>query len=72
VRRRRDPFGRMEYIPIRVKGASCTECGSTGRVYDVKIESDGGRSAMMRGAPFCSWGCAEAYHGGAIGRHLSS
>jgi len=68
MRRRRDPFARETYIPIRHKGGSCHECGSTRPVYDVKMESDGGRIAMMRGGPFCSWGCAEMYHGGQIGR----
>lgn len=65
MRRRRDSFGRQTFVPIRSerKTDSCGECGTSGRVYFVRIESDGGRNSMARGGPFCSWSCAESYHG---------
>ena len=69
MRRRRDSFGRMTYVPRRVKDArGCRWCGSTGKLYEVEAQSDGGRSGYLRGGPFCSWACAESYHGGLIGR----
>jgi hypothetical protein len=88
MRRRRDPFGRVTYVPVRWSldlspAGQCVNCGQRDpkdtrshanadtspkhRVYSVSVEHDGGRSDTMSGE-FCSWDCAEAYHGEDIGR----
>jgi len=71
MRMRRDPFARMEYHPTKSTRLTCDWCGQQrgkGRpIYDIRQESDGGRSSFITGG-FCSWSCAESYHGQEIGR----
>jgi hypothetical protein len=77
MRRRRDPFARMTYVPVvntRYPDASptCIECGQPAQprrpLYMIKIESDqNNRDYVMRGT-FCSWSCAESFHDAQIGR----
>jgi hypothetical protein len=65
MRRKRDPFARIELIPTRCKDshASCRECGYRGRVYLVRQESDGGRVNWLPHV-YCSWVCFYAYNRG--------
>lgn len=71
MRQRRDPFARVTYVPVKSTRLTCDQCGADrqrGRpIYDVLEDSDGGRSGFIAGG-FCSWSCAEAYHGRGIGR----
>lgn len=82
MRRRRDPFGRETHLPQRNTDASCAWCGAVDprrpasiplganverRIYDLTTETDGGRWTKWSRS-YCSWSCAEAYHGGTIGR----
>lgn len=68
---RRDPFARVSYMPHPTKPEGCTECGAfpipRHPNYTIIVQSDGGRSAPLSGV-FCSWQCAETYHGHRIGR----
>jgi hypothetical protein len=78
MRRRRDPFARVTYIPVvntHYPNASptCIECGTRAQrrhpLYLIRIESDdGSRSNEMTAGVFCSWSCAEAFHDARIGR----
>ena len=59
----RDPFAREETHREPVEG-SCDFCGSSnryGKVWEYRVESDGGRVQPIRGK-FCSKGCMESYH----------
>lgn len=74
MRQRRDPFARESYRPraiAQAQGGSCGWCGQTSYprhpLYIICIERDGSRDDDMRGK-FCSWDCAESYHGTRIGR----
>jgi hypothetical protein len=71
MRARRDPFARVEYIPERSERTTCDFCGTPRAkghpIRNIRQESDAGRSNFLTGA-FCSWSCAEAYHGANIGR----
>lgn len=72
MRQRRDPFARITYVPVRFPNtAPCDWCGTPptkGRpIRVIRSESDGGRSNFLTGG-FCSWSCAESYHGNPIGR----
>ena len=73
MRRRRDVFARMTFVPRPNRDAkTCAWCGTPRAprrpLYSVTCESDGGRASTLR-EEFCSWSCAESYYGeGRIGR----
>lgn len=80
MRRRRDPFARETHLPMRNPDAACAWCGSRDprrpaamdadverRIYDLVTEHDAGRRTKWSHA-YCSWSCAESYHGDTIGR----
>lgn len=66
MRSRRDSFGRQTLIPERSTRLTCDWCGQQrGKghpIRDIRCETDGGRSFYLTGG-FCSWSCAESYHG---------
>lgn len=82
MRRRRDPFARCTYVPVRRDDYLCSFCGAAdprraqttpaliaapkARIYRITVENDSGRDNALTGA-FCSWPCAEAYHGVSLG-----
>lgn len=72
MRQRRDPFARITLVPVPMQHASltCDWCGTPRAprrpIYALRQESDGGRSSVITGG-FCSWSCAEAYHGTTLG-----
>lgn len=65
----RDPFARQELHRRTVKqnygnSLRCSWCGSKnarGNLFEYRIESDGGRSSIIRGL-FCSVQCMKDYH----------
>ena len=63
----RDAFARTELhrseSPVRER-EDCDWCGNTnarGRLYNFRIETDGGRSHPIKGR-FCSVACMRDYH----------
>lgn len=75
MRQRRDPFARITYVPTPLgsyAGAhtACAWCGATPAprrpLREIRQESDGGRTSTLSGV-FCSWSCAESYHGSPLG-----
>ena len=59
----RDPFAREETHKEPITG-DCDWCGSQnryGKVWEYRIETDGGRSNPVRGK-FCSISCLHAFH----------
>jgi hypothetical protein len=64
----RDPFARQTLLrkPVDAGGKTCDWCGSEsvgGKLYQYKLESDGGRSSEVKGL-FCCDGCMKSYHEG--------
>ena len=71
MRSRRDPFARESFVPVRQHNTTCQWCGNAERrAYSVQRETDGGRTSSLTGT-FCSWSCAESYHGEPIARFAS-
>lgn len=72
MRRRRNAFARVTYVPERCpqKHRECDWCGQGPMprrpLYAIRLENDSGRNDYLRGH-FDSWQCAEAYHDGRIG-----
>lgn len=64
--RKRDPFAREELVgtPVDAHGKTCDWCGSEGRngkLYQYAVESDGGRTNVVKGL-FCCPDCMRDYH----------
>jgi hypothetical protein len=62
----RDCFARTEVHKdtYKARGETCKWCGNTSRnrrLYEYRIESDGGRVSNIPGR-FCSVSCMKAYH----------
>jgi hypothetical protein len=58
---RRDAFARQETHREAVGDGICDWCGSVGRLYQFRTETDGGRKHKHRGL-FCCTSCHDAYH----------
>lgn len=58
---KRDSFARTELHRKPVQDDFCIFCGSTGRLYEYRLETDGGRKFPIRGV-YCSLGCFDAYN----------